>query len=321
MPSVRDQDISFFTQNMLTALTSDPVLAPLLRNALLYKAPSGAYSHGSIINVTVADDMDDTIIHTNFATNPDLSLVKGTLTNFPVELTALAVSNLYYDKLDNALSSTNEEAYNALTRQKTATHIRKVESDMFTRTFDLASLDANKLGTIGDPLTIDDLITLESIYADAQWEGDINLIIPPTMMAQIKKDFKNAYTGLTPEATRNDAREGIVINAVPRIKIYRSTNLPTITDMSNITGTSTNKIAFSYADESIALYNPALETVRNSANANVQNLTQAGLNMQVTSDVITTKYINEEFTKMVSLYGTGIFRPTVVKPILGGTIS
>lgn len=321
MPTVRDQDITFFTQNMLLALTADPVLAPLLRNALLYKSPSGTYKHGSIINVSVADDMDDTVIHTNFATNPNLTLVKGTLTNFPVQLTALAVSNLYYDQLDNALSSTNEQVYNALVRQKAATHLRKVESDMFLRTFNLASLDGNKLGTIGTAISIDDLINLEAIYADAQWEGDIILIVSPTMMAQIKKDFKNAYTGLTPEATRNDGRDGIVINAVPRIKIYRSTNLPTITAMTNITGTSANKIAFSYADESVALYNPPLDIVGNGGNASVQNISNSGLNIQVTSDVITTKYVNEEFTKMNSLYGTGIFRPTVVKPILGGAIS
>lgn len=321
MANVRDQDITFFTQNVLQALTTDPVLAPLLRNAILYKAPSGSYKHGSIINVTVADDMDDTLIHTDFTTNPDLNLVKGTLTNFPVQLTALAISNLYYDSLDNALSSANEQVYDALVRQKVLTHLRKVEADMFTRTFNLASLDANKLGTIGDALTIDDLIALEGIYSDAQWEYDINLIVPPAMMTQIKQDFKNAYTGLTPEATKLNAREGIVINAVPTIKIYRSANLPTITEMDNITGTSTNKIAFSYADQAVALYNPELDVVKNVSNANVQNITEKNLNIQVTSDVITTKYVNEEFTKMASLYGTGIFRPTLVKPIIGGSIS
>lgn len=316
---MRQQKLEFFTTRLLQALTSDSVIAGLLRNATQYIADPGAYTYGDTVNISVAEKANVTI-HTDLEANPSINFAKGQLKNFPVELTALAESNIKMDELDRIISSGNQDMINAFIRQRAMDHLEAIENDLYTRTFDLASLDSETVGVPGDDITVDDLIDLEQgIFRERKWKGIINLVLAPTRMGQIKKDFKNRYTafGINDGITM---RQGYILSDVPNIRIFESTELPTIDDMSNITGSETTKMAFAFADESTAMFNPEIREEGDAVGLEVQNLSDSGVNYQITRFSDGSKVVNEHFTKMLSLYGTGIFRPTLVIPIKGGNI-
>lgn len=322
MATVRDQDLTFFTNDLLEALTSDSVIASLLANAITFTDVKGAYEPGSSVNISVADKSNATTITTDFSTNPDLAFTKGTLTNFPVSLDAYVQTEIKSDELDRTLSSGNKSMINALIRQRAMDHLEVIENDLYTRTFNLASLDANVVGTSATAFTIDDLIDLEEgIFRTEKWNGDIYLVLPPTKIAQIKKDFNNRYTAYTPTDGPLSLRGGFFLNDAPSVKIFVSTELPTPDEMSNITGTETIKMGFAFASQSVAMFNPSLPDERELAiGLDVRNENKAGVNFQITQGSIGTKRFNEHFTKMSSLYGTGIFRPSLVIPVKGGGI-
>ena len=320
MASTRDQKLEFFTLNILQALSADPVIASLMRNATRYTGATGEYTYGDTINISIRDKKAVTI-HTDLNANPASSYTKGTVTNFPITLTALAEANIYYDELDRVISSGNTAMFNELIRGIAIDMLEAIEEDLYVRTFNLASLDANVVGTSSTAMTVDDLIDLENaVFQEREWKGVINLVISPTRAGQIKKDFKNAYTALT-MSDNMSLREGFILNASPNIRFYTSTKLPTPDDMSNITGTESVKLSFAFADESVALFNPAIRDESNDAvGIQVSNKTAGGMNYQMTRFSDGSKVINEHYTKLLALYGSGVFRPTLVIPVKGGGI-
>ena len=316
----RDQQLKFFTLSILKALSADPVIASLMRNATRYTGATGSYSYGDTIDISIRDKKSVTV-HTNFAVNPASTYTKGTVTNFPITLTALAEANIYYDELDRVVSSGNEPMFNALTRGIAVDMLEAIEEDLYIRTFNLASIDTNVVGTSATDLTVDDLIDLEmGIFQEREWKGAINLVLSPTYASQIKKNFKDAFTSLSLNDNMS-LREGFILNAAPNIRFYTSTKLPTPATMSNITGAETTKLAFAFADESVALFNPAMRDESNDAvGIKVNNESAGGMKYQITRFSDGSKVINEHYTKMLALYGSGIFRPTLVVPIKGGGI-
>lgn len=320
MATTRDQRLKFFTQKILGALSADPVIASLMRNATRYTGATGEYSYGDTIDISIRDKKSVTI-HTNLNVNPASTYTKGTVTNFPITLSAIAEANIYYDELDRVISSGNSVMFDELIRGIAVDMLEAIEQDLYVRTFNLASLDANVVGTSATTMTVDDLIDLENeIFQEREWKGLINLVIAPTRAGQIKKDFKNAYTALTMQDNMS-LREGFILNAAPNIRFYTSTKLPTPAQMSNITGSETTKLSFAFADESVALFNPAIRDESNDAvGIQVRNETSGGMNYQMTRFSDGSKVINEHYTKMLALYGSGVFRPTLVIPIKGGGI-
>jgi len=322
MALTRTQKLEFFTTRVLQSLASDSIIAPLLRNAIEYVSEPGAYTYGDTVNITIADKRSTTI-HTDLDANPDVSYTKGQITNFPVTLTALAETNITMDSLDRVISSHNEGVVDSFLTQSVTDFVEAIEKDLYVRTFNLASLDANTLGTTGDTMTIADIINLEKEFLNDKWKGVVNCVISPTVAAQLKTDFTNRYTSFTAQEGTQVGRQGFVINEVPNVRFYTSTELPTLTELTNITGTSTNLVNFAFAEQSVALFNPEIrdESGGDFPGIRVSNNNAGGMNYQLTEYAKGDTVINQFFTKMLSLYGTGIFRPNLVKPVLGGTIS
>lgn len=325
--NIREQTIAFFATKVLSEVSRDPVLAKLLANAGLFVKPTGAYKPGQSIDIDVTK-AGSVSIKTDFATNTALSRTKSVFDRFTLSLTALAHTSLYYDMIDNAFTSAGvsggqSSSLELLIRQKAIDFVDAIEKDLYLRTFNIASLDANKVGASASALTVDDIIKIERNMTIAGWKGGFSIVLDPQRIAEFKIANKGAYTNFVQKENALITRNGFTIDAFPKISFYESTELRTLTEMTNITGTATTQVGFAIADDSTALFNPTLADTVAGEGLGIRNtqVNEGGYNVLITESVDASKEMIENNIDMRALYGSVVYKPAFVLPILGGGVA
>lgn len=324
--NIREETINFFATKVLSEVARDPIIAKMLANAGLFIKPTGAYKLGRSIDIDVTK-AGSVAIKTDFETNGALTRTKSVFDRFTLSLTALAHTSIYYDLLDNAFTSAavsggQASSLEALIRQKAIDFVDAIERDLYLRTFNIAALDANKIGTAGQLLTVDDVIKMETKMVLAGWKGNFSVVVDPTQIAGFKISNKGAYTNFEQTENAIVTRNGFVIDAFPKITFYESTELPTLTECTNITGTGTTKVGWVIADDSTALFNPPLDAnVGQGLGLRNTPVSEGGYNVMITETADGNKEVIESNIDMRALYGSVVYKPAFVLPLLGGTIS
>lgn len=321
----RQQVITFFTQTLLRALDYDPVLASLFNNANMFVQPGGAYKIGQSIDIQIANKSTATF-KKDFTTNNPRTPAKGEFTNFNLELDTLAIIDLLYDQIDNVFTSVAmssggiTNSTQVLIQQRLQDLVEGIEEELYLNTFNLASLDAQTLGTSGNAFTFNDIENLRKIFSSARWKGrPISLVLPPDMYTQLRIDFRGAYTNLAPGQI--NVRDGFVLNDLPNITVYEAIETPTVAEMTNITGADTTPMGFAFANDAIALFNPTLNDTSRNIGVESFSVSEGNYNLEVTSETDNSKEFKEDNSVMRGIYGSVIYRPSLVFPIKGGNIS
>lgn len=323
MSDPRDLTLAFFAQQVLLGLSKDPVLAQLMNNSARFVDVTGAYKPGKTIDIFVAQG-GTTTIKNDFNSNNTRTPAKGTLDQYSLTLNTLAITQLLWDEIDNVFGSSavtngTNGPVRSLIRKYLRDHIASIEKELYLNTFNIASLDGNKQGVANDPYTLDDMEDIRQILSEADWNGDISVILDPKGFTALRKSLRGSYTNFAPGD--NAFRQAIQLADLPQMTVYESNNLSTLTEMTNITGVGTTKVGFAFAGDSTALFNPAIAS--NSRNIGVisTDVSAGGMNTNITSETDNSKELREDSDVMRTLFGSVVYRPTTVLPLIGGNIS
>jgi hypothetical protein len=322
MANIQDNTtLAFFAQQMIKGLTADPLLGRLLQNSGRFVNPTGAYKLGQTININVTNGGGATNFLTDFSTNPARTPAKSTFDQYALTLNTLAYKDILWDEIDMAFSSASVEGgTSASIKTIIQNYLEKfgedIEGQLYLDTFNVASIDANRFGVAGDAFVVDDVEDLSKEFSDAKWKGKVNLVLDPAKFTALRKSLRGAYSNVE-IGDLAFARNGFVVSDLPKFTVYESTELKTLTEMTNITGTGTSKVGFAFADDAAALFNPRI--AENSRNIDVDSMdvSYAGMNLNITSETDNSKAYKEDNDVMRALFGSVIYRPTTVFPILG----
>jgi len=318
--NMRQQTLEYFGTQALNQLSTDPMLQDMVNNAITYIEGTGAYKVGAQVNIDITVGGTSST-KTDFTTNNPITFGKGEFNRSTLNLTNLIFDNIKFDQLDRVFSSAGSNANGpaqALIRQKVIDIKNTIEKRNFLETFNVDTIDGNVLGADGTEFGWDDLNELDQKFSERDWDGTIYLVLEAKRFKELRANYKDAFktiqTGDITNATMLRPKD------FPNILIRRNNKLPTATELNQLTTTGTNKVNFAFASDSVAMLNPVLP-VPETQSANIFNVPENGLNIQFSSTVDTTKEIIEELNVMRFLFGTVIYRPSVVFPILGGGIT
>lgn len=306
-------DASLIANEVIFSLTANRILASLLRTDSQFSTDLGEYSQGKTINIPIIPNFT-----TNIATTVGgaITFQTPTATNVALTLDSIAFTPFASNDIDSALA--NQEFRQSYISQMALDHGAKIEQQMFLDTFNEASINANAVGASATAMNYRALRTIYKAFLDAKVPSSVRkiVILSTQQYFELLADTQVARIQ-NPDNSRTLA-DGFFEKTL-NMDILVSTELATNLALTNITGTGTERVGVAFTADSIVAATRKLP---------VNNV------MGITQQVVSNKEVNLSSRLTVSydagvvggslrynletLFGTKIYRPTTVLPILGG---
>jgi hypothetical protein len=313
--SISAAKTTLLANSLLRPLVANNILAQFLKSDTEFLSNTGSFSRGATINIPVVPTPVTNIVT---ATGGAVTFVKQTLTQVALVLDFIASSPFSLNLADLALA--NIDPSNAQIMATAENHGAVIEKTLFLNTFNDTAIDLNSIGTVGQACNYKLLRTIWANFKKAKVPDSQEkiLIVSPDQYSEMLDDPRIARTVAT-NGTGLSLSEGILDKTL-NIRIYPSINLPTSTELTNLTGTGTNQVGFAFTTDSVAVAVRELSTAGDGlgvsqkiARSNEYNLATrvtVGYNQNVIGGDIQNH--------METLFGSKIYRPTTVFPVFGG---
>jgi len=312
--SIAQAKTTLLGQYLLRPLVANNVLKQFFKMDTEFATDIGAYKRGATISIPIVPAATTNIVT---ATGGAVTYPKQTLTNVTLELDSIASTPFSINLADKALANIDPESAQILSSAES--HGAAIEARLFLDTFNVAAIDANSRGATGTACNYKLLRTLWSDFQKARVPNSLRkiIILDPDKYAELLDDDRVARTRVVVD---NSTIESGVILPTLNMEIYSSVNLPTSTQLTNITGTGTNQVGFAFTADSIAGAVRELETVGNEMGVQqvVVRNPEANLATRLTKSYNANVVGGDVNYHMETLFGTRIYRPTTVFPVFGG---
>ena len=312
--SIAQAKATLLAQNVITNLTHNNVLKQFFKTDTTFLGDTGTYNQGATISIPVVPTITTNIVT---ATGGAVTYPKQTLTNVSLTLDAIASTPFSINQADLALANINPT--NATIASAARNHGNAIEARMFLDTFNVAAIDGNKVGADATAANYKLLRTIWESFYTANVPDSVGkvVILSPKQYADLLADTTVAR--LANPDNSSTLADGVVLKTL-NMTILPSNALPTLTALTNITGTGTYKVGFAFTEDSVVAAVRRLAT-----NANGLGVRQVVVD---NSDVNIATRFTESYNPdvvggdlnyhMETLFGSKIYRPTTVIPVLGG---
>ena len=313
--SIAQAKTTLLANNLIRPLVASPILATFLKSDKNFLTDTGVYQRGATISIPVTPVATTNIVTT---TGGAITYPKQTLTNVSLTLDSIAVTSFSINGADATLA--NIDPTDAQILATAESHGSAIEKRLFLDTFNEASIDANSVGATGTACNYKLLRTVWSNFQKAKVPDSQMkvLIVSPDQYSELLDDAKVART----IATNGDSQSlsNGILDKTLNIMIYSSVNLPSSTELTNITGTGTNLVGFAFTTDSIVSAVRELPTIGNGLGVRqvVARDNRYNLATRVTESYNPALIGGDSNYQMETLFGTKIYRPTTVFPIFGG---
>lgn len=312
--SIAQAKTTMLAQNLLTNLTFNNVLTRFFKSDTQFLGATGSYGLGATISIPIVPQVTTNIVT---ATGGAVTYSKQTLTNVSLTLDSIASTPFSINEADLALANVDPSQPTIASAAKN--HGNAIESRLFLDTFNTSDISGGITGAAATNANYKLLATLWQKFIEANVPDTQTkvVILPPDQYAELLQDSTVSRLA-NPEASRT-LGNGVILDTLNMIVLV-SNALPTLTALSNITGTGTNKVGFAFTDDSIVA-----AVRRLSVDSNGLGVRQV---VVANSDVNVATRFTESYNPdvvggdrryhMETLFGTKIYRPTTVFPVLGG---
>lgn len=313
--SIAQAKTTLLAQRLLTNLTFNNVLTQFFRSDAEFLGNIGTYNRGATISIPVVPQITTNVVT---ATGGSVSYPKQTLTNVSLVLQSIASTPFSINQADLALANVNPITDTIASAARN--HGNAIEKQLFLDTFNTADIDANKVGANGTVANYKLLARLweDFFEANVPETSEKVLIVSPKMYGELLED--TTVSRLANPDQSSTLANGFILNTL-NFRIIPSNATPLNTALNNLTGidSGTYNVGFAFTTDSIVA-----ATRRLAVNSGL------GVNQVVVEndDVNIATRLTESYNPdviggdvryhMETLFGTKIYRPTTVFPVLGG---
>lgn len=313
--SIAQAKTTLLANSLLRPLFAKNILMNFLKNDTEFLKDTGSYQKGATINIAVTPTPSTTIAT---ATGGAITYPKQTLTSVALTLESIAVTAFSINGGD--LASANIDPTSAQVLTTAESHGSEIEKNLFLTTFNDASIDANRLGANGTVANYKLLRTIWTAFQNARVSDAQRkiVVLTPEMYSELLNDPLVARTVATNGGSRS-LSDGILDKTL-NMEIYSSINLPTNLALTNITGAGTEKVGFAFTTDSIVAAVRELPLLGNDRGVRqaIARSDEYNIATRVTESYNAQVVGGDLMYQMETLYGSKIYRPTTVFPILGG---
>lgn len=312
--SIAQAKTTLLANNLIRPLVASNILVSFLKSDSSFASDTGAYNRGATISIPVTPVPVTNILST---TGGSISYAKQTLTNVSLTLDSIAVTAFSLNGADTTLSNIDPGSAQMMTTAES--HGAAIEQKMLLDTFNDTAIDANITGTLATPANYKLLRTLWSRFQKAKVPDGLRkiIVLPPDMYAELQEDQRVARTST--HDSQNLLANGIIDKTL-NFEIYSSVMLPTSDQLTNMTGTGTNQFGFAFTVDSIVA--AVRELPINGDGLGVRQViarnNEYNIATRVTESYNPSLVGGDKNFQMETLFGTKIYRPSTVFPILGG---
>lgn len=314
--SIAQAKTTMLAQELILQLNSNNVLSRFFKSDTNFIKDSGAYNLGATISMPVVPTITTNVVT---ATGGAVTYNKPTLTNVSLTLDSIASTPFSINQADQALANVDPEMPTLVQAGKD--HGNAIESTLMLNTFNDSGINGNVIGAAATAANLKLLANLEQAFFDAKVPASVTkvVVLPSDQYAELQQDPQVARLS-NPDQSSTLA-DGIILNTFNMV-ILRSASARIGTAYTNLAALSavSTKVGFAFTADSIVAAVRRLATVDQGlgvaqtvvANPTVNLATR--LTKSYNPDVIggDVRY------HMETLFGTKIYRPTTVFPVLGG---
>lgn len=313
--SIAQAKTTLLGQELILQLNHNNVLKQFFKNDTQFLTDTGAYSLGATISLpTVPTITTNTVTATGGAvTYPHITLTNTTLTLDTIKSTPFSIN-----QADQALANVDPE--NATLMQAGKDHGNSIESTLMLNTFNDAGINGNVIGAAINAANLKLLSTIEQAFFDANVPDSVLkvVVLPSDQYAELQQDPQVARLS-NPDQSLT-LRNGIILDTFGML-VLRSNAAQVGTAYTNLAALSavSTKVGFAFTADSIVSAIRRLATVEGlGVNQVVVESDEVNLATRLTQSYNPNVIGGDVNYHMETLFGTKIYRPDTVFPILGG---
>lgn len=315
--SIAQAKTTLLANRLITPLTKRNLLKQFFQADSKFLTDSGAYNMGATLSLPVVP-----VVTTNIktVTSGAVTYPKQTLTN--VSLVLDFVAETPFSLNDGDLTLANVNPATDILASSGRMHGNKIETQLMLSTFNDSSINGNVVGTSGATAANYKLLrTLWKAFFDTGLNDEIMkvVVLPSTMYSELLAD--TTVSRLVNPNTSSTLEDGIVLPTLNMTVIpANATSVGTAyTNLAALSAVVT-QVGFAFSADSIIgavrelpIVDPGLGVKQSIVRSNETNLaTRLTISYNPDNGTGDTNY------KMETLFGTKIYRPTTVFPIIGG---
>lgn len=313
--SIAQAKTTMLAQELILQLNSNNILKQFFRSDTSFMGDTGSYGQGATINIDVVPTITTNIAT---ATGGAVTYPKVTLTTTALTLDSIASTPFGINRADQALANINPE--NATLIQAAKDHGNKIESQLMLDTFNNSAINGNVVGAAATSANLKLLANIETAFFDANVPESVTkvVVLPSDQYAELQQDTQVARLA-NPDQSSTLA-SGMILNTFNMV-ILRSASARVGTDYTNLAALAAvgTKVGFAFtADSIVAAVRMLPSDNEPGVYLSVVRDETTNLATRLTRSYDSTVIGGTAQYHMETLFGSKIYRPTTVFPVLGG---
>ncbi|MDZ4785562.1 MAG: hypothetical protein SGJ02_05740 [bacterium] len=314
--SIAQAKSTLLANRLLKPLAYNNVLKQFFKNDSEFLTSTGSYSRGATLSIPIVPTITTNIVT---STGGSVTYPKQTLTSVALTLESIASTPFSINDADITLSNINPE--NDILAAAGAQHGNSIETVLMLDTFNLTGINGNVVGAAATATNYKLLSTLWKAFFDAKVDKTQTkvVILPSDQYTELLQDTTVSRLA-NPEAS-STLSNGIILSTLNMI-ILPSNATRVGTDYTNLAALSaiSTAVGFAFTTDSIVGAIRELPTAGNGLGVNQTIVRDDTVNMatRLTESYNPNVIGGDKNYHMETLFGTKIYRPTTVFPILGG---
>jgi len=314
--SIAQAKTTLLANRLLKPLAFNNVLSQFFRNDSTFATDTGSYTRGATLSIPIVPVITTNIVT---ATGGSVSFPKQTLTNVTLTLDAIASTPFSINDADVALANVNPE--NDILASAGAQHGNSIEDVLMLNTFNDASINGNVIGAAATATNYKLLSTLWKAFFDAK----VNklqtkvVVLPSDQYTELLQDPIVARLS-NPDASTT-LSNGVILSTLNMIILpSHATSIGTAYTNLAALGAVTTEVGFAFTIDSIVGAVRTLPTDGDGLGVQQTIVRDDSVNLatRLTVSYNAATIGGDKNYHMETLFGSKIYRPTTVFPVLGG---
>jgi len=314
--SIAQAKTTLLANRLLKPLVFSNLLKQFVKSDTEFATDTGAYQRGATLSIPVVPTITTNIVT---STGGAVTYPKQTLTNVALTLDSIASTPFSLNDADVTLANVNPS--NDILSNAGAQHGNSIESTMMLNTFNDSAINGNVIGAAATDTNYKLLRTIWKAFYDAKVPDTQTkvVVLPSDQYFELLGD--NTVSRLVnPEASSTLANGAILPTLNMIVLPSNATQVGTAYTNLAALGAIATPVGFAFTTDSIVGAIRELPTDGNGLGVNQVIVRNNEVNLATRLSISYDANVigGDKNYHMETLFGTKIYRPTTVFPILGG---
>jgi len=314
--SIAQAKTTLLANRLLKPLVFSNLLKQFIKSDTEFATNTGAYQRGATLSIPVVPTITTNIVT---STGGAVTYPKQTLTNVALTLDSIASTPFSLNDADVTLANVNPS--NDILANAGAQHGNSIETVMMLNTFNDSTINGNVVGAAATDANYKLLRTLWKAFFDAKVPKTQTkiVVLPSDQYTELLAD-QTVSRLVNPDASSTLA-DGAMLNTLNMLILpANATSIGTAyTNLAALSAVST-PVGFAFTTDSIVGAIRELPTDGNNLGVNQVIVRNDEVNIATRLTISYNPNVigGDKNYHMETLFGTKIYRPTTVFPIIGG---